>query len=112
MSARKSPSTTKVEAPVAPPMPPPTEEEQAQSRRVTATLQEACVVLHQRNLDSAVLLAQQAARGRGPLVDHFAELGRRFGHTLDTPPPRPKLRVIKGGADRLTGASVRARQPT
>jgi hypothetical protein len=52
----------------------------------------------QRNLDWAVALAQQAAQHRGPLVAHFAELGRRFGETLSELTPKPTLRVVKGGA--------------
>ena len=92
---------TKAEDPVAPAMPPEaplTEEELAHEKAQIERLNEVVRLLRQRNLDNAVRLAQQAAAGRGPLVDHFAELGRRFGHTLSAPPPRPKLRVVSGGA--------------
>lgn len=84
-------------APPPPPMPPPTERELAQQREITAGLQALTRRLRQRNLDNAVLLARQAARGHGPLVDHFQELGRRFGDTLNEP-QKPALRVVKGGA--------------
>jgi hypothetical protein len=60
-------------------------------------LQDLVAELHQRNLDNAVHLAQQAAAGYGPLVEHFAELRRRYGRLLNAP-PKPGLRVIKGGA--------------
>ena len=30
---------------------------------------------------------------RGPLIEHFQELGRRFAHVLDAP-PKPGMRVI------------------
>ncbi len=82
---------------IAPGLPPLTEEEQALKRQITIGLQRLAAQLHQQNLDNAVLLAQQAARGRGPLVDYFAELGRRYGDTLDGP-EKPALRVVKGGA--------------
>jgi hypothetical protein len=39
-----------------------------------------------------------SARGRGPLVEHFAELGRRYAHLLREP-EKLGLRVIQGGAD-------------
>jgi hypothetical protein len=61
-------------------------------------LQEAARIQRQRNLDNAVLLAQQAARGIGPLVAHFGELGRRFVAELDAPSSKPKLRIVKDGA--------------
>lgn len=80
-----------------PPMPQPTEDERRQDRETLRRLQEVARVLHQRNLDTAVRLAMEAAAGRGPLVDHFAELGRRYAHTLDTPKPGTKLRVVPGG---------------
>lgn len=51
---------------MAPALPPPTDREQALSRQITAQLQQLCVQMKQRNLDNAVLMAQQAARGRGP----------------------------------------------
>jgi hypothetical protein len=35
--------------------------------------------LRQRNLDRAVQLALQAQAGRGPLIDHFEELGLGLG---------------------------------
>ena len=92
---------TKAEESVAPFMPPnvpQTEQELAAEKALLERMKEITKILHQRNLDNAVLLAQQAAAGRGPLVEHFAELGRRFGHTLNAPPPRPKLQVIAGGA--------------
>ena len=92
MSARK-PRRARTEEPLAPPMPPPTEREKAISREITDGLHQLARELRQRNLDNAVLLAQQAARGRGPLVEHFRELGRRFDGTLSEPPAKPKLRA-------------------
>ena len=82
--------------PPAPPMPPKTEEEIQHSAELCRRLDEMTKVVRQSNLDNAVLLAQQAARGHGDLIDHFAELGRRFGHTLSKP-KRGKLRVVEGG---------------
>lgn len=78
-----------------PEMPLPTEKEMAANRQIALQLQQLCVQLHQRNLNNAVLLAQQAARGRGPLVAHFGELGRRYAELLDQP-QKPQLRVIEG----------------
>lgn len=53
-----------------------------------------------RNLANAVLLAEQAASGYGPLIDHFAELGRRYARPLLKPTPkeiRKAFQVIEGG---------------
>ena len=77
-----------------PPMPPPSKEEIAAEESLLVKMQAMTAKLRQRNLDNAVLLAQQAARGHGPLVDHFQELGRRFAEALDAP-PRPSLKVVK-----------------
>jgi len=77
---------------------PQTEEEKRESEDMIRQLAALAAELRQRNLNRAVRLAQQAAGGRGPLVAHFAELGRRFGHTLDQTPPKPRLRVVEGGA--------------
>lgn len=79
--------------PVAPPMPPATEEELAAERYIIVQLEGLTARLRQRNLDTAVLLAQQAARGQGPLGEHFQELGRRYAKALDGP-AKPKLRVV------------------
>ncbi len=84
--------------PAPPEMPATTTEEVEMERQLLIKMQGLTAKLRQRNLDNAVLLAQQAARGHGPLVDHFQELGRRFGETLDAPPPKTKLRVVAGGA--------------
>ncbi len=80
--------------PITPTPPPLTDAEVAQERQIIAGLQELTVRLRQRNLDTAVLLAQQAARGQGPLVDHFQELGRRYAKALDGP-DKPALRLVK-----------------
>ena len=82
---------------VLPPMPPPTAEEIAREEQLLAKMEEALAGLRQRTLNIAVALAQQAARGQGPLVDHFQELGRRYHKLLDAP-QKPTLRVVKGGA--------------
>ena len=81
--------------PPPPPMPPRTSEEIAKIAEISRRIQELTKIVRQQNLDHAVSLAQQATCGRGPLVDHFAELGRRFAHIVDKP-PKPPLRVIKG----------------
>lgn len=82
---------------VSPPaMPPRTAKEEAQSRELVRQLERLSAELRQRNLTNAVYLAQQAVAGYGPLVDHFAELGRRYAHLLEAP-PKPSLRVIEGG---------------
>ncbi len=80
---------------MAPALPPPTELEEALGRQISAQLQQLCVQLKQRNLDNAVLMAQQAARGRGPLVDYFCELGRRYDELVQEP-EKPKLQLVKG----------------
>jgi hypothetical protein len=79
-----------------PPMPEETEAEKAAQAETIRRLRELADLLQQRNLDLAIALAQQAARGRGPLVDHFAELGRRFGPSLKAH-EKTSLRVIEGG---------------
>jgi hypothetical protein len=79
------------------PMPPESAKEAADRAERLRMMDEAIAILHQRNLDTAVSLAQMAARGQGPLVAHFGELGRRFRHLLDAP-KKPGLRVIAGGA--------------
>ena len=81
--------------PPPPPMPARTSEEIAKSAELSRRIEELTKIVRQQNLDHAVTLAQMAARGRGPLVDHFHELGRRFAHVVDKP-PKPALRVIKG----------------
>jgi len=78
-----------------PAMPPLTPAEIAAEERLIEDMRQLAADLRQRNLDNAVLLAKMAAAGRGPLIEHFAELGRRFAGTLSEPPP--KLRVITGG---------------
>ncbi|WP_086642585.1 hypothetical protein [Acetobacter sp. DsW_063] len=63
-------------------------------------LNEQADELRRRNLANAVKLAIEAAAGRGELVDHFAELGRRFGASTDTEPRQSRQRrlsVIEGG---------------
>ncbi len=82
-----------IQPPVAPPMPPASEEELAAERNIIVQLEGLTARLRQRNLDTAVLLAQQAARGQGPLIDHFQELGRRYAAVLHAP-AKPKLRVV------------------
>ena len=83
--------------PAFPPIPPPTDREKASSLEISLMLRELAALAQQRNLDNAVQLAIQAATGAGPLVDHFAELGRRFSGELK-PKCKPHLRVIQGGS--------------
>jgi hypothetical protein len=59
-------------------------------------MQELARELKQANLNNAVSLAMEAARGQGELVEHFAELGRRFGAST-VKSKRAKLRVVEGG---------------
>jgi len=70
--------------------------EQAAESELTQRMEALVDELHQRNLANAVALAMEAARGQGPLVEHFAELGRRFGNRT-AHKPADTLRAIKGG---------------
>ncbi|HTC12322.1 MAG TPA: hypothetical protein VK726_26470 [Acetobacteraceae bacterium] len=97
--AAKPPPTSPIELPD---LPPKTETELAHERDMPVMMRQLAADLRQRNLDNAVRLAQQAAAGYGPLVEHFAELGRRYGAELLNPRPRqprphPGLRVVEGG---------------
>ena len=95
MSAPRTPRLRHIAPPA---MPPETPEEAAQDTELLRMMEEITETLTQRNLDHAVILAQQAARREGPLVKHFQELGRRFYSVAMKPVPKPGLRVIKGGA--------------
>ena len=76
-----------------------TAEEDAASRDIVACLKRLTAQAHAANLANAVLLAQQAACEHGPLVEHFAELGRRYSHLLEPKKAtRATLRVVKGGS--------------
>lgn len=75
------------------PVPPLSPADLQAEQQILADLKVLTARLQQRNLDNAVALAQQAARGVGPLVDHFAEIGRRYGRTLNKP-ATPKLRLV------------------
>lgn len=102
MSARKKSDRQKVDTlntveGMPPPMPPKTAEEQAKKALIIRMMRELADDLQQANLNRAVRLAQMAARGQGPLVEHFAELGRRYADLADFGPPKPQLRVIEGG---------------
>lgn len=81
---------------IPPEMPPKSAAEAAADQSLLVRMQELTRMLEKRNLDRAVMLARQAAAGRGPLVDHFAEIGRRYAHLLDAP-PKTSLRVVEGG---------------
>ena len=96
MSRRKPPAAPELLPPPMPALPPPTPEEIAQSEDITWRLHALADMARRRNLQDAVRLAQQALAGHGPLIEHFNEIGRRYGHTLDAP-PKPALRVIEGG---------------
>ena len=67
---------------------------------LTARIRQLRDDVRTQNLINAVRLAEQAAAGHGPLVDHFCELGRRYGHRLLRPAPREvrkAFQVIEGG---------------
>lgn len=95
MRAAKITSAALAEPPALPPLS--AEELKAADQEITAKLRQLAKDLRQRNLENAVCLAQQAAAGYGPLVEHFAELGRRYGHLLQAP-PKPRLRLVRGGS--------------
>lgn len=89
----------KVPGPVElPSLPPKTADEIKQDERILAQLRQLTADLRQRNLRNAVLLAQQAAAGYGPLVDHFAELGRRYVNLLEAP-KKPRLFLVPNLGD-------------
>jgi len=85
-------------------MPPPTEAEREQERKILLQLEDLRLLWQRRNLEAAVGLATEALAGHGPLVEHFAELGRRFGHDFrsrkaTTQAARARrFAVIEGGA--------------
>lgn len=89
-------------SPPVPPMPPPSAEEQAADRRISEQMREVIPILKQRNLDTAVILAQMASRHQLPaeLEAHFGELGRRYAGLVHDcgKKKRPPLRVVEGGA--------------
>lgn len=87
-------------SPAPPPMPPEPEGDPAIRGEILRRLRELVEQQQQHNLATAVALAQQAASGHGPLVEHFAELGRRFAEYVHAPktPPRRVFEVIEGGA--------------
>lgn len=82
--------------PAVPPEAPLTPAEEMQHRELLASIHNLTADLRRHNLNNAVLLAQRALMVGGPLADHFAELGRRFGPTLKQP-RKPALRVVQGG---------------
>ena len=89
-------------APLAPPMPPPSAEEIADSERTCAMLRELIEIAQQRNLDNALILAEMARQRRLPkhLEDHFGELGRRYYELVRDRDKKKQttLRVVEGGA--------------
>ncbi len=64
------------------PLPPRSANELAAEASITQSLRSAADALRAENLANGLALAQQAAARRGPLVDVFAEIGRRYGHLL------------------------------
>jgi hypothetical protein len=96
--ARQRRRTAEAMALIEPPMPPETERDKRDSENLTRLIREMAERLRQANLARAVRLAQQALAGRGPLVDHFAELGRRFDSVDEAPAAaaKPRFRVIEG----------------
>ena len=97
MASRRTGTSGHTPAPP-PTLPPKTAEETAHSLEMAACFNALAAQARDDNLANAVLLAQQAACGYGPLVDHFAELGRRYGDLLNpAKASRTTLRVIEGG---------------
>ena len=107
-TTRKGAVTTKPQAENLPlDLPAKTEAELAVDRSIEIKLQELTIQVRQRNLRNAVALAQQAASGRGPLVEHFMELGRRYSSLLSASrSQRPNLRVIVGPTSPERGESA------
>ena len=66
-------------------------------RQLLLKMQFLTATPRQRNLDNAVILAQQATRRLVPLVVHFQEVRRRFADTLDIL-PEPIAPTVSRGA--------------
>jgi hypothetical protein len=94
MTRRRHPQITTID------LPPKTPEEIASSGRFAEAFNRIADELRAQNLANAVALAQQAACGYGPLVDHFTELGRRYSHLLTERPAkdRSRLRIVSEGS--------------
>lgn len=83
-----------------PPLPPsPNEEKQTHELTHLLYFERLEKRLRQSKLNASIQLAMEAARGEGILVEHFVELGRRFGSSTakHRPRTRDKLRLIRGG---------------
>jgi hypothetical protein len=88
------------------PVPPKSAEEAAADASILAQMRELTEILHQRNLDTAVRLAELASRRQLPrdLEKHFGELGRRYSELVDQVamrrPATPRLRLVaESGAE-------------
>ncbi len=81
------------------PVPPKSPAVQAAEVSLTLQLRQAADDLRAQNLSVAVSLAQQAAAGRGQMIDVFSEIGRRYGHLLNQPAKKAgrSFNVIEGG---------------
>jgi hypothetical protein len=81
------PPSSKITRRGPPPLPAPVpmspETEEALDREISEKQEELNRLTLRLNLRRAVLLAEQAERGEGPLVEHFADLGQRYAHLVD-----------------------------
>jgi hypothetical protein len=99
-AARKAEMQAEREAMAPPPQPPKNAYEIEKENQLLEMMRALVPALQQRNLNNAVWLANQAARGEGPLVEHFAELGRRFHNLVEVPQTchrQGRFNVINGG---------------
>lgn len=94
---RVIPLAKAIPVPVEFPILPQSDSEIRHSEDMIRRMQEMIPLLKQRNLDSALSLAIEAAAGRGKFVDYFAEIGRRFGGQIGMAKAKPDLRAIQGG---------------
>ena len=88
-----------------PSLPPLSSEEQVENEALAAEMRRLSEFYRQQNLATAVCLAQMALAGKGPLVAHFCEIGRRYAYLLRAPTQqerRSTFSVIEGGLGRDT----------
>ena len=81
MSKKPSAKTRSIQPPLEPMSP--EAEREAIDRELREVKEELSRLTRRVNLSRAVRLAEQAERGEGPLVEHFADLGQRYAHLVD-----------------------------